>query len=141
MWMWSTGINRNIVECKEAKAMKVLDMIQVLIETLWNVKQLFEGSVVKCIHKVLIETLWNVKFFTPLRIVLARLVLIETLWNVKFCTNHQMLRCKLCINRNIVECKAVFCAIQAAAVLGINRNIVECKGRKIKRGDFEQLLY
>ena len=39
MWMWSTGINRNIVECKEmaSERLAVCRSI-VLIETLWNVK-------------------------------------------------------------------------------------------------------
>ena len=38
MWMWSTGINRNIVECKEVIADYPDGNDHVLIETLWNVK-------------------------------------------------------------------------------------------------------
>ena len=38
MWMWSTGINRNIVECKENNPVLNEDCKTVLIETLWNVK-------------------------------------------------------------------------------------------------------
>ena len=53
-------INRNIVECKEAKKL--------------------DGIVTKC---VLIETLWNVKKVTKFVYAFTRTVLIETLWNVK----------------------------------------------------------
>ena len=54
------GINRNIVECKEAFTKWLSDNGYVLIETLWNVKlfQLPHRSY-QCF--VLIETLWNVK--------------------------------------------------------------------------------
>ena len=38
MWMWSTGINRNIVECKVEEHRFLKGFIPVLIETLWNVK-------------------------------------------------------------------------------------------------------
>ena len=60
--MWSTGINRNIVECKEIRYTD--DSVEgfVLIETLWNVKSSYSlVTNVPCI--VLIETLWNVKRF------------------------------------------------------------------------------
>ena len=60
MWMWSTGINRNIVECKVAEPCCILQVSLVLIETLWNVKK--KGSpVLVHLNRVLIETLWNVK--------------------------------------------------------------------------------
>ena len=39
MWMWSTGINRNIVECKESRSVQIFPCGFVLIETLWNVKE------------------------------------------------------------------------------------------------------
>ena len=61
--MWSTGINRNIVECKVLKECVVVSSQGVLIETLWNVKY---------------ATFWLTS--------LATLVLIETLWNVKLLT-------------------------------------------------------
>ena len=54
------GFNRNIVECKDENYNKNKEHLDVLIETLWNVKphrsylEPFFGS-------VLIETLWNVK--------------------------------------------------------------------------------
>ena len=38
MWMWSTGINRNIVECKDDLQAQLANCCCVLIETLWNVK-------------------------------------------------------------------------------------------------------
>ena len=38
MWMWSTGINRNIVECKVLMYSLEVCATVVLIETLWNVK-------------------------------------------------------------------------------------------------------
>ena len=60
MWMWSTGINRNIVECKDAKLIQYGAKTFVLIETLWNVKYIRKA--VEVIQGfVLIETLWNVK--------------------------------------------------------------------------------
>ena len=37
--MWSTGINRNIVECKEDLDNIMEKLTAVLIETLWNVKR------------------------------------------------------------------------------------------------------
>ena len=40
MWMWSTGINRNIVECKVYYNAFTATRSPVLIETLWNVKQI-----------------------------------------------------------------------------------------------------
>ena len=58
--MWSTGINRNIVECKGISFPFSTNLKFVLIETLWNVKsdmaELMAGE-----EAVLIETLWNVK--------------------------------------------------------------------------------
>lgn len=36
--MWSTGINRNIVECKAHKQHFTVYFCIVIIETLWNVK-------------------------------------------------------------------------------------------------------
>ena len=60
MWMWSTGINRNIVECKDVLRAVDMSKCHVLIETLWNVKT--EYSEVFTVGEiVLIETLWNVK--------------------------------------------------------------------------------
>ena len=60
MWMWSTGINRNIVECK--------DVLSGLFFVSW---------------RVLIETLWNVKLYNSRKGIWSNVVLIETLWNVK----------------------------------------------------------
>ena len=60
MWMWSTGINRNIVECKVSSADDPDIAATVLIETLWNVK-LYNSRKGIWSNVVLIETLWNVK--------------------------------------------------------------------------------
>ena len=61
MWMWSTGINRNIVECKViCKAFVIPRAFTVLIETLLNVK-LYNSRKGIWSNVVLIETLWNVK--------------------------------------------------------------------------------
>ena len=62
MWMWSTGINRNIVECKAVNGIVVFFDKNVLIETLWNVK-IFSEAIEELGDLVLIETLWNVKHF------------------------------------------------------------------------------
>ena len=105
MWMWSTGINRNIVECKaccwknhwkrdtsinrnivECKGLRNCQNEHwnlVLIETLWNVKH-YVKNVFGQDEKVLIETLWNVKTYRSMRYHKALQVLIETLWNVKY---------------------------------------------------------
>ena len=80
--MWSKGINRNIVECKAMIVYGILWDIDVLIETLWNVKTVFDvDEVVQ--QLVLIETLWNVKVFIAFFYSGSLEVLIETLWNVK----------------------------------------------------------
>ena len=60
MWMWSTGINRNIVECKAFPRPLTQELPVVLIETLWNVKS-GTRAVITSSAVVLIETLWNVK--------------------------------------------------------------------------------
>ena len=80
--MWSTGINRNIVECKVRLLAPSSGRSNVLIETLWNVKT-ERGSQVRNSDGVLIETLWNVK------------ITATTVFG-----NGQV-----GINRNIVECK------------------------------------
>ena len=82
----------------------VLQTGSVLIETLWNVKQIFYNNIlwdkssinrniVECkafhtfttvaLYPVLIETLWNVKQIFYNNILWDKSVLIETLWNVK----------------------------------------------------------
>ena len=102
--MWSTGINRNIVECKVFYPVAYLEIyfsinrniveckgtclhaptgdFRVLIETLWNVK-LHHQSIALERFSVLIETLWNVKENNPDLSSGSLTVLIETLWNVK----------------------------------------------------------
>ena len=55
------SINRNIVECKEKMhKKKEAGSINVLIETLWNVKKNLKQRHDELVT-VLIETLWNVK--------------------------------------------------------------------------------
>ena len=124
-------INRNIVECKAKTLGRIWICLEVLIETLWNVKED-----------------WN------FRVMIPAMVLIETLWNVKsyayqnFCEmyegiNRNIVECKgsprqterpgsHSINRNIVECKEGFPLRFADSSLSINRNIVECKVCKKK---------
>ena len=80
--MWSKGINRNIVECKDRNGTSGRRRSEVLIETLWNVKGIKVFSIFLTIS-VLIETLWNVKQVVLLAVILICSVLIETLWNVK----------------------------------------------------------
>ena len=53
---------------------------------------------------VLIETLWNVKEIAVRNPSFVFHVLIETLWNVKS-VDHLQVDFSLRINRNIVECK------------------------------------
>ena len=87
MWMWSTGINRNIVECKENRL-----RIQIMSQTSIN------RNIVECKEPckfndvdnlfVLIETLWNVKIYIGVSVHRRFYVLIETLWNVKLIYGH-----------------------------------------------------
>ena len=55
--MWSTGINRNIVECKDRFQIHISGAPAVLIETLWNVKiGLFEAiRFAECINRNIVE--------------------------------------------------------------------------------------
>ena len=84
MWMWSTGINRNIVECKENNPVLNEDCKTVLIETLWNVKgvmNLAAASGEDRINRNIVEC--------------------KGIFDRRNC-------CRIaCINRNIVECKVV----------------------------------
>ena len=94
------------MECKASGVVNDLAGLEVLIETLWNVKILRSAFSTYC-DSVLIETLWNVKTFLRLcdfavsginrNIVECKVdskpeqiskdsVLIETLWNVKLST-------------------------------------------------------
>ena len=61
--------------------------------------------------KVLIETLWNVKRLYQVDFVEKNLVLIETLWNVKCKFRSEDNNFLVCFNRNIVECKGVICTV------------------------------
>ena len=77
------SINRNIVECKaDTGTADSADRGSVLIETLWNVKYMKNGTM-QDLGAVLIETLWNVKWNFPKWKNGTSQVLIETLWNVK----------------------------------------------------------
>ena len=107
--MWSTGINRNIVECKALHCNYKLLIYQVLIETLWNVK---------------------LKRLSGYRLIISRINR-----NIVECKAIQIIIGVFSvhsINRNIVECKAnstggIFCKCACS----INRNIVECKVRLV----------
>ena len=41
--VWCLGINRNIVECKERTVKTGILLLHVLIETLWNVKSVYNS--------------------------------------------------------------------------------------------------
>ncbi len=103
--MWSTGINRNIVECKVFHRPFVKINKAVLIETLWNVKFVYRLHITFYGFIVLIETLWNVKRKNKVGYSLPFSVLIETLWNVKIFRQASESDIVVSINRNIVECK------------------------------------
>ena len=77
--------------------------------------------------QVLIETLWNVKRTTLYFPASDRLVLIETLWNVKINRNIYCRISVISFNRNIVECKVLNELKISTGSIGFNRNIVECK--------------
>ena len=148
-WMWSTGINRNIVECKATRKKKAWPSKTVLIETLWNVKRR-NWITWTATWLVLIETLWNVKKIDTKNVKSAVNVLIETLWNVKFCRGTEMHRPVLVLietlwNVKIMEVSGSMLSLKVVLIetlwnvkwkisqvywslrAGINRNIVECK--------------
>ena len=79
--MITMGINRNILECKEVIQNGLLKLSLVLIETYWNVKNVFAAAST-WVLAVLIETYWNVKSVMTI-----------------FSTHS------FSINRNILECK------------------------------------
>ena len=110
--MWSTGINRNIVECKGKLEWYFTVISSVLIETLWNVKE-YSRSAFLVPEEVLIETLWNVKVCVQEEKSYGRSVLIETLWNVKLDISFEVFFQVVRINRNIVECKVHFSALRS----------------------------
>ena len=97
-------INRNIVECKAKTLGRIWICLEVLIETLWNVKED-----------------WN------FRVMIPAMVLIETLWNVKSYAYQNFCEMYEGINRNIVECKGSPRQTERPGSHSINRNIVECK--------------
>ena len=82
MWMWSTGINRNIVECK-----------------VYHTHKDEKGNL--GINRNIVECK-DVRWVRKGRI---NGVLIETLWNVKQGQYQNMAQFPNRINRNIVECK------------------------------------
>ena len=79
-----TSINRNIVECKVAKAKRYTAEQLVLIETLWNVKG--ENQIeIDCSATGINRNIVECKVASPQAFVKSDAVLIETLWNVKLC--------------------------------------------------------
>ncbi len=93
------------MECKLGLFCEQLTTELVLIETLWNVNNIFLTSAQLFFHPVLIETLWNVNR-DIIRVILDNhTVLIETLWNVNYEKLKWYALGDSCINRNIVECK------------------------------------
>ena len=77
-----TGINRNIVECKEIHEGINPVTVYVLIETLWNVKTNIKELIPLCrmgINRNIVECKATYADYLSMRIN----VLIETLWNVK----------------------------------------------------------
>ena len=83
MWMWSTGINRNIVECKDHKLNNPLYQRIVLIETLWNVKRHEQHEQQTCVHGINRNIVECKVVSRRSLLTVSAIVLIETLWNVK----------------------------------------------------------
>ena len=111
MWMWSTGINRNIVECKGSCRSGNGTGQAVLIETLWNVKTTAFSHTVQrrsCINRNIVEC--------------------------KGMQEQERFLIISGINRNIVECKGKYALNGLFCIDGINRNIVECKGKCLCTG-------
>ena len=102
--MWSTGINRNIVECKGVGLKKLLVGTKVLIETLWNVKKVN-----------------SIYYFEPGGRINRNIVECKA----KNLALHWLVSPR--INRNIVECKEHQRRNHYTTFSSINRNIVECK--------------
>ena len=104
MWMWSTGINRNIVECKDTCLHAPMGDFHSINRNIVECK-VVDGDMKIKLNMVLIETLWNVKDIHRYVYDCIEIVLIETLWNVKLDTRSSDTALYLRINRNIVECK------------------------------------
>ena len=85
------GINRNIVECKEEKNLDEEQLQIVLIETLWNVKCIFnvKSDGIIRINRNIVEC----KDHSENSVSIYFLVLIETLWNVKIKLTHDFEIC------------------------------------------------
>ena len=78
-----TGINRNIVECKEERELYIsLKSLSSINRNIVECKDRYEQRS-DCGHNVLIETSWNVKLWNFFAGFVLRIVLIETSWNVK----------------------------------------------------------
>ena len=98
------GINRNIVECKEAIQRWDDALAEVLIETLWNVK-------------------FSASWYAILAASINRNIVECKVARAEYHTRNE----ESCINRNIVECKDHQPIVEAFGAARINRNIVECK--------------
>ena len=79
-----TGINRNIVECKDTLTIMGRKDFLGINRNIVECKGATAVTIHAVNHFVLIETLWNVKHCSPVVSAVLRTVLIETLWNVKF---------------------------------------------------------
>ena len=76
------GINRNIVECKDASAYGFVIVPVCINRNIVECKGLI-SSIEKPQYLVLIETQWNVKEVSIANKAQTEMVLIETQWNVK----------------------------------------------------------
>ena len=78
-------------------------------------------------RRVLIETLWNVKQIKTIAEELDLSRINRNIVECKVSCNSGKWRAENRINRNIVECKVVFVLSFLDVIFCINRNIVECK--------------
>ena len=99
-----SGINRNILECKDISQNREVIVKSVLIETYWNVKVEYNKMIMRtmrCINRNILEckgsslstrttsrqsinrNILECKEMTSQKLNISRSVLIETYWNVK----------------------------------------------------------
>ena len=70
-----------MVECEYISTELLRNLLQVLIDTWWNVNELIHA--VQCTGDlVLIDTWWNVNVMVSMTVLTTVIVLIDTWWNV-----------------------------------------------------------
>ena len=98
------SFNRYMVECEFVQSIAIGCKAHVLIDTWWNVNNIFAIFPAEIIG-VLIDTWWNVNDVALAFENWEQKVLIDTWWNVNMCSGWTSIRLNVCFNRYMVECE------------------------------------